>query len=265
MRLSAVLAVRDEKRMLPGCLAQLGFADEVVVVVDARSTDRTAEIARKHTERVYERNFADFSDPKNFAIAQARGDWILVVDADERVTPALAREIDAELSSNPVEQGFRVTMASFFLGSRLEHGGWSDTPLRLVRREHAVYSNAIHESFDVPEPVGSFTEPLWHFSHRSIEEMLRKTIAFGGVQADELYAQGAPRVTTRTLFRTVGRELVYRLVRQRGYRDGVEGVIESLYQPFSLFCVQVMLWQRQLRPSLEERYELLEERARQDP
>ena len=88
--------------------------------------------------------------------------------------------------------------------------------------------------------------------------MLAKTIRFGGVQSLELYEQGAPRVTALTLAKVILRELAWRLVRRRGWKDGMPGVIESLYQPFSLFCVHVMLWQRQRGVTLWETYQQLE-------
>jgi glycosyltransferase involved in cell wall biosynthesis len=260
MTLSAVIAARDEEQMLPGCLRLLAFADEIVVVVDSRSSDRTEAIAREATERVYVREFDDFSAQKNFGLEQASGDWTLVVDADERITPALAAEIRSILATDPAESAFEIERLNFFLGRPMRHGGWSERLVRLVRTSGARYRNAIHETFALDEPVGRLREPMWHFSHRSIEDMLEKTVTFGRVQARDLHAGGAPPVTAPRLVATILRELAFRMVRRRGYRDGLPGVIEALYQPFSLFCVRVMLWQLQQQPSLEETYGRLEQR-----
>ena len=263
MTLSAVIAARDEEQMLPGCLRLLDFADEIVVVVDARSSDRTHELARAVTEHVHEREFDDFASQKNFAIEQATGDWVLIVDADERVTPGLAAEIERCLRT-PEHDAYEIRTLNCFLGRPLLHGGWTEWHTRLVRRDRARYTDAIHESFGGLEgPVGRLEQPMWHFSHRTIEDMLRKTVNFGGVQARDLYERGAPRVTGWTLARTIVREFLYRMVRRRGYRDGMEGAIEAIYQPFSLFCVQVMLWQLQRRPSIPDAYMALEARAQE--
>jgi glycosyltransferase involved in cell wall biosynthesis len=262
-QVSAVLAVRDEAAMIRNCLDLLGFADEIVVVIDARTTDETATIAREYTSHVHVRAFDDFSQQKNYALAQANGDWILAVDADERVTPALAEDIVRAVRAPGRFSAFRVPRENFQLGRPFRHTGWGDDrPIRLVRQGAGSYEGQIHETLSVRGEVGDLTARLWHFTHRDVESMLRKTVVFGEVQARELAALGHPPVTAAKLARVVVGELYRRLVRGRAWRDGTEGVIESFYQPFSLFCVHVMLWQRQLRPSLEERYRELEDQAR---
>jgi glycosyltransferase involved in cell wall biosynthesis len=208
---------------------------------------------------VYVREFDDFSAQKNFALDQANGEWILVVDADERITPALAAEITSVLAANPPKVAFDIERLNFFFGRPMRYGGWNESHVRLVRAGRARYENAIHETFKLDGPVGRLREPMWHFSHRSIEHMLRKTVTFGGVQSQDLLEAGARPVTGFTLVATVVREFVFRLIRRRGYRDGMPGLIEALYQPFSLFCVQVMLWQLQRRPSIAETYNRLEQ------
>jgi glycosyltransferase involved in cell wall biosynthesis len=262
MNLSAVLAVRNEEPMLERCLALLGFCDEIVVVVDARTSDRTEEIARRYTERVWVEEFQDFSQHKNAAIAKARAEWLLIVDADERITPALAQEIQETLAREPAEWGFWIDTINFFLGERMRHGAWNDDHLRLIRKDRAVYQGKIHEYFDVPpERAGKLREGMWHFSHRSIEEMLAKTIRFGEVQARELLESGAPKVTPLRFVRVMLREFGWRMVRERAWKDGMPGIIEAIYQPFSLFCVQVMLWQRQRDQTLWDSYLALEQAA----
>jgi Glycosyl transferase family 2 len=262
MSLSAVLAVRNEEQMIERCLALLGFCDEIVVVVDARTTDRTEEIARRHTDRIWVESFEDFSQHKNAAIRKARGDWLLIVDADERITPALAAEIRATLATDPSEWGYWIDTINFFLGGRMRHGAWNDDHLRLIRRERAVYRGMIHEHFDVPrERTGKLGEGMWHFSHRSIEDMLTKTVRFGGIQARELLEAGTPKVTPLKLARVMGREFGFRMVRQKAWKDGMPGIIEAIYQPFSLFCVHVMLWQLQRDEPLSASYEALERAA----
>jgi glycosyltransferase involved in cell wall biosynthesis len=264
MTLSAVLAVRNEELMLERGLELLAFCDEIIVVVDSRTDDRTEEIARRYTEHVLVNEFRDFASHKNAGIEQASGDWVLLLDADERVTPALAREIMDRLRGDPPEWAFAIEIVSFFLGARLDHGGWKQDHVRLLRREHARWSGAIHERLSIPpERTGRLNEGIWHFSHRTMEEMLAKTIRFGQVQALDLFEQGAPRVTALTLAKVMLRELASRMVYRRGYRDGMPGVIEALYQPFSLFCVQVMLWQRQRPKPIGESYAEFERQAAQ--
>jgi (heptosyl)LPS beta-1,4-glucosyltransferase len=262
MKLSAVLAVRNEERMLERCLQLLGFCDEIVVAIDDRTQDATEEIARGHTNRVWVEPFRDFAQHKNSAIQKARGDWVLIVDADERITPALAAEIEQAIAGDPPEWAFRIETINHFFGHRMRHGAWFEHHTRLIRRDRANYAGEIHEDFDVPpDRIGQLREGMWHFSHRRIEHSLAKTIEFGRVQSRELYASGAPNVNGRRLAYVMGREFAFRMIRHRAYKDGMAGVIEAIYQPFSLFCVEVMLWQRQRAESLDDAYERLEREA----
>jgi glycosyltransferase involved in cell wall biosynthesis len=232
------------------------------VVVDSRTNDNTAEIARRFSDRVWVEDVIDFASHKNAAIDRAVGEWLLIVDADERITPALASEITAKLASDPQEWAFEIETLNYFLGRRMRHGGWNEHHVRLIRRARASYVGEIHESFTIPpEHLGRLDEGMWHFSHRSIEEMLAKTGRFGGVQSRMMLESGAGRVTAWTLARVILRELAFRMIRRRGYRDGMPGLIEALYQPFSLLCVHAMLWQQQRQQTLWETYQDLERQA----
>lgn len=262
MKLSAALAVRDEEGMLEPCLRLLGFCDEIVVVVDSRTEDRTEEIARRHTDRVFVRDFDTFSGQKNFAIEQARGDWVLIVDADERIPPALAAEIERTLGADPPYDAFDIETINVFMGQRMEHGGWKEDHTRLIRRSAARYANDLHEAFDVsPGRTGRLDEGMWHFSHRSVHDNLLKTANYNAIEARAMHAAGAKPVRARTLFWAIFKEFANRFVYRRGYRDGTVGVIESLYQPFSKFLLYVALWERQQKPSIPERYAELDRQA----
>ena len=262
-RLSAVVAVRDEEAMLPGCLRCLGFADEVIVALDDRTTDRSAEIAESAMAVVLPVHFTNFSDLKNAGLKKARGQWVLIVDADERVTRTLADEIGHALERTA--SAFRIPRKNYFFGQEMRAGAWErERPVRLFRRGEAEFVGDVHEQLRLANganDVDTLSNPLIHFSHRSIAQSLRKTIIFGELQATELLRAGAPKVTWRTYFRVIGREFVRRMVLHRGYRDGTIGVIEAIYQPFSLFTVYVRLWELQRSPPLDVVYERLDQEA----
>lgn len=261
MKLSAVLAVRDEERMLPGCLRLLDFVDEIIVVIDPRTADQTERVTKRFATQVYRRRLDTFAAQKNFGIDKASGEWILIVDADERVTRALAKEIRATITDT-THDSFRIPIVNFFLGRRMAHGDWQENHVRLIQKERARYVGDIHETFPAAGNPGQLRGELWHFSHRTIADMLRKTIDYGEIQSAEMLAAGHPKVTGKSLFGIILREFWRRMVRHRAYRDGIVGVIEGLYQPFSLFCVHVMLWQRQRRPTIDQSYAALERQAR---
>jgi (heptosyl)LPS beta-1,4-glucosyltransferase len=260
MTLSAVIAARDEEEMIEGALRSLAFCDEIVVVVDDRSTDRTEEIARRYTDKVLVERFADFAQIRNAGIRATRGDWILHVDADERITPALAKEIRATLAGGPKELAFRGPTVNFFWGRRMDHGGWGAMMQeRLIRREHAEFSGRVHERTGVPpERIGTLRGERWHFSHRSIEENLVKTIRYGRLDARDRFEAGARPVTPWTFLRVMALEFGRRMVRRGGFRDGMPGIVEAVFQPFALFCARVMLWELQQGDAVRRRYEALE-------
>ncbi|MHB8220908.1 MAG: glycosyltransferase family 2 protein [Acidimicrobiales bacterium] len=270
--LSVVLKVRDEEAMLPGCLRRLAFADEVVAAVDDRTTDRSVEILTDAGVRVAMVPFesadragesggdSGFARLANAAMALATGDWLFLLDADERVSRALAAEISSAITG-PFD-GLRVPIANYFHGRHMDYGAWQEHPLRLWRRGAARYAGALHERpvFSVDNPrLGDLVSPLSHFSHRSVLDNLEKSTNYVEVQARAQHASGAPPVTPWQLYRTLIREVGFRLVLRRGWRDGVVGVYEALYWPFSHMCAQARLWELQQVPPIDEQYRELED------
>lgn len=258
--LTVVVAVRDEASQLPGCLRRLSFADEIVVVVDDRTQDNSAEIAEQAGARVIYQAFAGFADLKNAGLAAANSDWTLVVDADERVGNALAVEIAAVLGGQ--YDAFEIPRINYFYGHEMRWGGWKERHIRLVRTGSAHYVGELHETFefDVTSPrIGLLTSPLHHFTHRSIIDNLHKTATFGDVDAHERLTAKAERVTSAKLYLVVLREILHRLIVRQGWRDGVPGTVECLYQPLSLLASRARLWELQQSPSIDELYAQLEE------
>ncbi len=257
--LSAVVIARDEAGMIERCLDRLAFADERLVVIDDRTTDDTAARARARGASVVEVVFTTFSALRNQAIAAATGDWILFVDADERVTTALAAEVRSAIDGSA--DAHRLRIQNWFYGSRIRDSGFRERPIRLMRRSGAHFVGDIHESLELPpgSEVPTLAEPLVHLSHRSVLHNLEKTAVYADIQALEMLAAGHARVTRRSLAWTALSVLGRHLVVGRGYRDGTPGFVESMYQSFSIFCVHVRLWELQREPSIEARYAALEE------
>jgi (heptosyl)LPS beta-1,4-glucosyltransferase len=256
---SAVLAVRDEEHMIEGALRLLGFCDEIIVVIDDRTTDQTEEIARRYTDNVQRASFDGFASLKNEGVRRARGEWIVFCDADERVTPRLATELREAVTAGTDRWAFRTPTVNFFWGRRMEYGGWRETHIKIVRRDHALHDGDVHEVLSVPEScVGWLPGERWHFSHRSIEENLRKTIRYGQLDAAARQAAGAPPVGPLTFLRVMLRDFARRMIRRTGWRDGVPGLIEGVYQPFAMFCAAAMLWERQRQGEITQAYADLE-------
>ena len=191
-RLSAFLIVKNEARDLPGCLKSLaGLADEIVVVDDG-STDETAEIARAAGAQVFSRMLDGFAAQKQFALDRTTGDWAFSIDADERVTPALAREIRAVIARPEAADGYELERQMYFLGKRLRHGGVGvDWVLRLFRRGRGRFRPVrVHERVDVEGTVARLTQPLEHYSYATLREYLAKCNHYTTLAAQDLYGRG---------------------------------------------------------------------------
>jgi len=223
--LSILIPTRDEADRLPACLATCTFADEIVVV-DSGSRDDTVEIARRAGATVLHHPFESHARQKNWGLAQVSHDWVLVLDADERVPPALAEEIRRALLAPADLRGWSVRRANTFLGREIRGCGWQrDWVLRLFDRRSGRFDDRrVHERARVDGPTGRLRAPLLHRSCRDLDEWLRKTERYATLGAEEVFAAGrAPRrgdLAIRPLARFVKQWLL-----QGGFRDGAEGWI----------------------------------------
>src|SRR5262245_59067155 len=162
VKLSAIIITRNEAHNIAACLESVAFCDERIVV-DSGSDDETVEIAAAAGATVLSHPWFGFGAQKNFALSQAHGDWVLSVDADERVPPSLAAEILAAIK-NPAPTGYEINRLSTFLGRPMRHSGWfPDYVLRLVRREKARFSDdPVHERMICDGPTGRLSGALDH-------------------------------------------------------------------------------------------------------
>jgi hypothetical protein len=223
--LSACVIARDEERRLPDCLASLGFCDEVVVV-DSGSRDRTVEIAREAGARVIEHPWRGFAVQRNVALDHASGDWALEVDADERVSKELAREIRELLEAPPA--GVRMAalpMRDVFLGRPLGPSArYPRYRQRLFRRDAYRHdeSRTVHEGLWPDGPTAALDGELRHLLATSWREALRDAAAYAKLEAAQLPRPGAAGALHGILLRPAAK-LAYRLLLYGGWRDGWRG------------------------------------------
>jgi glycosyltransferase involved in cell wall biosynthesis len=192
-RLTALIIARDEERDLPACLESLkGLADEIVLV-DSHSQDRTREIAAAAGARVFERDWPGYGPQKQFALEQARGEWVLNLDADERATPELKEEVLSVIASPAAAAGYSIPFRLYFMGRRLRFGrGVRERHVRLFLREKSRYpAGEVHEGVRVDGPVGSLRGPVDHHSYRDFSEYLKKCDEYTGLIAARKRAAGA--------------------------------------------------------------------------
>lgn len=224
-RLSAVLITLNEERRIGGCLESLaGLADEIVVL-DTRSTDRTVEIAQAAGARVERAAFEGFGPTKQRALDLAHGAWVLSIDADERVTPALAAEVRSVVSAEGGADGYWLRREVYYLGRRMRFGGLgNDWALRLFRRGRGRFTPArVHERVEVEGRTARLRGRLEHHTCATLAEHLAKVERYSSIRAEELAARGRRYRPTDVVRAPV--EFVLRAVLRLGVLDGTPGVV----------------------------------------
>lgn len=246
--LSAIVITLNEERMIGDCLISLKFADEIIVV-DTGNSDKTNIISKDHKAKIVKSQpSSGYNNFRNDGLKSAKGDWILYVDADERVTPLLAQEIEQIICTDSLFSAYKIPRRNFYLGKEMKFGGWgNDKVVRLYKKEKLRgYEHALHEQPVVEGEIGDLENSLVHFSHRDLESMLDKTLLFTGYESDLRLKSNHPPVVSWRLVRVMLTEFWLRFVRLQAWRDGVEGIIDGMFQIFNMFIIYARLWEAQI-------------------
>lgn len=241
--LSAFLITKNEAHDITACLQSLqGLVDDIVVV-DDESTDATVELCKRFGARVFTRRLDGFGPQKQFALEQTTGQWVLSIDADERVTPALADEIRAVLANPSGKAGFRLCRNFYFLNHWLRFGGvGSDQVLRLFRRDRGRFRAVpVHESIDVVGVTALLKNPLEHYSYATLEEYLDKCNHYTTLAAAEQFANGR-RFHWWDHVRPAW-ELGVRVLLRGAWLDGQAGLLYAALSAHAAWLRKVKLWQ----------------------
>jgi glycosyltransferase involved in cell wall biosynthesis len=241
-RLSAVIITRNAAAQLGACLESVRFADEILIV-DCGSTDATREIARRHGARVLHQDWLGYGRQKQFAVEQAANDWVLCLDADERVSAPLAHRIQEALRK-PERYAYDMPRCNRFMGRWLRHGeGYPDPNLRLFHRGHARWSDdPIHEHVVTTEPVGRLDGDLLHETETTLAEYLEKQNRYTSLQAGRLHAAGKRAGAARLVLSPLARFIKFYFLR-RGFLDGVPGLVHITIGCFNSFMKYAKLMQ----------------------
>jgi glycosyltransferase involved in cell wall biosynthesis len=191
MRLSVIVIALNEEANIGPCLDTVRFADEIVVV-DSGSTDRTVELARNFTDRIFTVEWLGFGGTKNFALDQARGDWVFSLDTDERVPEALKDEILAVVQADGPLAGYKIPRKNYVGGRWIKNLGWyPDYTLRLFRRGQGRFRDReVHEEVEVAGPVGWLRTPLEHYSYKNLSEYAARQDRYARLAAREMRKAG---------------------------------------------------------------------------
>jgi len=245
--LTVIVPTFNEEEILDDCLASVAFADEVLVV-DSFSTDRTPEVAAAHGARFVQHEYVNSATQKNWIIPQARHEWVLLVDADERVRPELASEIRALLADSPAHDGYWIRRRNHFLGREMKHGGWeTDAVIRLFRRDVARYQDReVHAEIVLPGPLPTLRGRLDHYSFRSWRQYWPKIAKYTDWGASQAFRDGKRAGRASIVLRPALRFFKMYVLRL-GFLDGAEGAQLAMLGAFSVYLKYSKLWEMSRR------------------
>ncbi len=257
-KITAVIIAKNETAMLEACLNTVGWCDQVVVI-DSGSTDDTAKIAEQAGAKVVSFAHSSFSRLRNEALKHVDTEWLLYLDADERILPQLAKEIQVHIETGS-DAALQLERKNIFFGQAFSAGGWSPDLVTRIFRKTALkgWQGVVHES---PEFEGSSARlhiPLVHLTHRSVATGLQKSAVWTGLEAQLLHDSITFAVTPRTVIRKGVMEFLRRGFFWRGYSDGQPGLMEAITQGINKMLVYMQVWELQQKPSIPQQYKTAE-------
>ncbi len=245
LSLSVVIITLNEEANLARTLASVTWADEIIVV-DSGSTDRTREVAESFRAKFYVEPWTGFASQKNSALAKAASDWILALDADEEVEPALATEIRTVLAAKPSVAGFRIPRKNFFLGRWIKHGGfYPDSKLRLLRRGAGAFEvRAVHEDVRIDGPVASLKNNLLHYAYPTLEGYIEHMNRYSSLGAQDTVQNRARGFSLVDIVVRPKLTFAYNYILRLGFLDGREGLLLHLYHATYVSWKYAKAWER---------------------
>jgi hypothetical protein len=252
-KISAIILTKNEEGMIADCIDSLSFCDEILLI-DNSSTDRTIDIAERMGAKVYQSDAVSFAERRNYGLKKAKHEWIMYVDADERLDGELQCNVKCQISNVKCQMdhihntsdavAFRVNRKNFYLGNH----EWPKIEKleRLFKKDHLKeWYGDLHETARIAGEIGDLDGFLLHYTHRDLTSMLQKTITWSAIEAQLRYDSGHPKMTWWRFPRVMFTAFYDSYVKQEGYKVGVAGLVESMYQAFSMFITYARLWEKQ--------------------
>lgn len=252
--ISVIVLTKNEESMIKTCLESLKWADEIVIY-DNGSTDKTLDIARKYTDKIYKYLEQDFATLRNLAFEKTKGDWVFYVDADERVLKPLKEEISG-IIQNTTKSAYAVSRKNIIFGQEVNYGSYKkDWVIRLFKRSaFKRWTGKVHESVHFEGDLGYTKNSFLHLTHRNIDHFILKSLEWSKIDAKLRLEANHPPMTGWRFIRILITELWNQGVVRRGFFSGTIGIIDSILQVFIFYMTYVRLWQLQQPKGLEEKY-----------
>lgn len=244
-RLSVVILTKDAQDSVGACLESVAWADEIIII-DGFSSDGTLDICRRHTDRIIQSEFKGFANERNKGVDNSTGDWILQLDADEVVTPALAEALKKAMASSDGYVGYKFRRKNFFLGHPMRYGGWYHYSAHFFKRGFGRYEGLIHERLKLDGPQGVIEAQIEHRPFSSIAQFIARQNRYTGYEAQDILNEKGivdKKIVLGNLrFKPI--KLFWKLyVKKQGFREGKIGLVFSLLFSYVHFMKWAKYWE----------------------
>lgn len=248
MTISVIIITKNEEKMIADCLKSITWADETIVV-DTGNTDKTNSIAKKFDAKVIKyTGYGSFADWRNFGAKHAAGDWLFYIDADERATDDVKKELLNKLPDSDFD-AYAIPRRNFIFGQEFKFSGqYPDYQKRILQKKSLKkWVGDVHEEPDFSGNLDHLKNPLLHYKNMTITQMVEKTNKWSEIEAKLMYAAGHPPMNIMRFLSATAREFWKRMFIELAFLDGPKGIIYAIYQVFSKFVSYAKLYELQIK------------------
>lgn len=242
-KISVIIITGNEEKNIEQCLISVDWADEIIIV-DSESSDKTVELAKKFTDKIFIREWEGYVPQKRYALSLTSNEWILNIDADERVTPELKEEIIKTIPGDT--DGYLIKRKNYLFEKEITSCGWNrDFQMRLFRKSKTeLPDKLVHEGFVVKGTVRKLNNVLIHNTYSSLHNYLKKVNVYTSLKAEEVYRQ-KNKVTALTIIGHTFSAFIRYFISLKGFKDGMHGLIISFVNSLSTLLTYVKIWEKQ--------------------
>lgn len=244
--ITVIIISKEDDDVIAEAIKSAKKLTENIIVVDSNTDNNTYDICRKLGAKVIKHPFKNFSDQRNFGISHATTDWVYYLDSDERITEDFIRELSFVIKGKDAKDGFvgySIFRKTYFFG---QDWHFKDKVERVfLRKKFVNWEGVVHESPKADGRIGQINSPIVHLTHRNLSQMVRKTNEWSNYEAKLRYQNNHPPLAPWRFIRVMATEFFNSYVKNKGYKNGTYGMIEAIYQSFSIFISYAKLWELQ--------------------
>ena len=262
-KISVVISAFNEENNIKDCLESVRHLADEIIVIDNQSTDKTVAIAKQYTKKIFSRsNNPMLNINKNFGFTKANGDWILNLDADERVTPELRKEISSHLrgvhsatSEERLPVGYEIPRKNIIFNKWIQHGlWWPDYQLRLFQRGKGKFPCVhVHEKIKVQGKTAKLKHSLLHYNYQTVSQFIQKLDRIYTENEAENFLKSGKKIVWQDAIRMPVNDFLSVFLARKGYKDGLHGLVLALFQSFYALAVFAKVWEKQGFKEIKEK------------